>query len=410
MDDAPEVRRPAGRSWRSLVAGIAGLLAVVGVLASSLAVWTRAVIFDSDKVAAAVSDTLSEPDVAQTLARYVTDQVFVAVDADGFVTAALPAPLTPLAPAIVGGARSFVADRVSTVIATDAVRELVRVLVRQAHQAFVRLVEGDGLVAGLTVSEGQVTVNLVPLVGRGLGVAQSVGLFRDLELPELRRDGDPVQQIAALEQATGRDLPDDFAQLVVYESAALADAEVSVATAQRVVTLFKRAVWVLLVVTVGLLVGAILLARDRRRAAIVLALGVAGSLLVGRALIGRVVDRLPEVVVDPGARAALTSALGDLVSGLIGLTTLLVVAGLVVATGAFLLGESTAAAAIRGRVGATSGSLRSTIDQHRDGASLVAFGAAVLLLVIAELSWWSLATGLVLTGAGAWTLWAPRPG
>ena len=55
----------------------------------------------------------------------------------------------------------------------------------------------------------------------------------------------PTAQIAELEQATGRDLPDDFGQLVVYQSDQLADRQASLESAQQAVALAKRAVWVL---------------------------------------------------------------------------------------------------------------------------------------------------------------------
>jgi hypothetical protein len=393
-----------------VLTGIVGVLAIIGVIGSTLAVWARVVIFDSDRVAAAVSNTLSEPEVANALATRITDQVFELVDIEGFVSEALPDQLAPLTPAIIGGAESFVSNRLADVLATDEAQDVVEALVRRAHQAFVQLVEGDGLVDGITVSEGEVTVNLLPLVGRGLTVAQSLGLFSDVELPELTRDGDPAEQIAELESLTGRDLPDDFGQLVVYQSDALAEAEASVAAAQQLVTLFKRAVVVILLVTVALLAATVLLAADRRRAVIVMSLAVVAAILIVRVLVNRVVDRLPDVVVQPGARAAVSSAVGDLAQGLIRLTGLLVVTGLIVAVVAFLTGGSPTAQSIRSRLGAGSTSTRALIDQHRSGTAILAFGAGLLLLMIAGLGWWSLIGALLLAGAGAWALWAPRPG
>lgn len=411
-NDTNDAARPAERPRRrarSALSGIVGVLAIVGVIGSTLAVWARVVIFDSDRVAAAVSNTLSEPEVTDALANRITDQVFVLVDVEGFVSEALPDQLAPVAPAIIGGARSFVSNRLADVLATEEARDVVEALARRAHQAFVQLVEGDGLVDGITVSEGEVTVNLLPLVGRGLTVAQGLGLFSDVELPELTREGDPAEQIASLESLTGRDLPDDFGQLVVYQSDALAEAEASVATAQRLVTLFKRAVVVILLLTVALLVGTVLLAADRRRAVIVMSLSVVAAIVLVRVLVNRVVDRLPEVVAQPGARVAVRSAIGDLAQGLIRLTGLLVIAGLVIAVVAFLTGESSSAQSIRSRLGEGSTSTRALVEQHRNGTAILAFSAALVLLIIAGLGWWSLIGALLSAGAGAWALWAPRP-
>ena len=94
---------------------------------------------------------------------------------------------------------------------------------------------------------------------------QGLGLLDQLEVPELTRAGDPSEQIAELESATGRDLPDDFGQLSVFESDKLAEAQASVQNAQRAVALVKRATWLLAVLAVVFLVATVLLARNRWR-------------------------------------------------------------------------------------------------------------------------------------------------
>ena len=49
----------------------------------------------------------------------------------------------------------------------------------------------DGLLDGITVEDGAVTVNLLPLISRGLTFVQGLGLLDQLDVPELTRDGDP---------------------------------------------------------------------------------------------------------------------------------------------------------------------------------------------------------------------------
>ena len=51
----------------------------------------------------------------------------------------------------------------------------------------MQLLQGDGLVDGITVVDGAVTVNLLPLIGRGLDRLQELGLFSDLEMPDADR-------------------------------------------------------------------------------------------------------------------------------------------------------------------------------------------------------------------------------
>mgnify|MGYP003374334853 CR=1 FL=1 len=97
------------------------------------------------------------------------------------------------------------------------------------------------------------------------------------EMPELERRGDPAEQIASLEDALDRQLPDDFGQLVVYEGEAVDKAETAVARAQQAMTFFKRSLLVVYVVAGGAAVGSVFLARRRTRALGYLSLGVVAA-------------------------------------------------------------------------------------------------------------------------------------
>ena len=122
------------------------------------------------------------------------------------------------------------------------------------------------MIDGITVEDGAVTVNLLPLVGRALTFVQGLGFLEQFDVPELTRAGDPTEQLAELETAIGRDLPDNFGQLTVFESDKLAEAQASVENAQRAMALLKRATWLLAGLAVVLLVATVLLAHNRLRA------------------------------------------------------------------------------------------------------------------------------------------------
>ena len=55
----------------------------------------------------------------------------------------------------------------------------------------MQLLSGDGLIDGITVEDGAVTVNMLPLVSRALTFVQGLGLLDQLEVPELTRVGRP---------------------------------------------------------------------------------------------------------------------------------------------------------------------------------------------------------------------------
>jgi hypothetical protein len=318
-------------------------------------------------------DALAEPEVDAALADRVTQELFTAVDVDALLSEVLPSSLDRLAPTIAGGLQAAVDRGLTEAFGNPEVQELITNLVRRAHAAAMRLLEGDGLVDGITVVDGAVTLNLLPLIDRGLTRLQSFGLLSDVQLPELSADGNPTEQIAELEAALNRDLPDDFGQLVVYESDRLSDAQASVENAQRTLVLVKRALWVLLIATAALIALTIIIARNRWRAVLLLGLGTVTAIVIARTGVRRVRDDAPELVKRPGARAALGAVLDGAASGLLRTFGLVLLAGAVVALIALFRRDR----------------------QRGDLLLIAAVVAGVVVVGLLGLSIWSLLLGIV---------------
>ena len=321
----------AGGKVRTAVTIVLGAMAIVALLATTVAVWARAVVFDSDKVADIVGDALAEPEVAAALADYVTEQVFSAVDVDAVVRDVLPDDLDRLEPAIAAGLQTAVDRGVTRALSNPEVQEIITQIIERAHSRAMDLLQGDGLSGAFSTVDGEVTVNLLPLVGRGLTRLQELGLFDDLEVPELSADGDPSEQIAALEEATGRDLPDDFGQLVVYESDQLADRQAALESAQQTVALAKRAVWLLVILTTVLLIATVVVARNRWRAALWLGLGGIVAMVIARSLVHRVADEAPEIAATSGGRAAISAIVDGAATSLLRLAAVILIIAVVAA-------------------------------------------------------------------------------
>jgi hypothetical protein len=355
------------------VAGIVGVLAVLLLLVSAIAVWARVTLFDSDKIAALAGDALAEPEVDAALADRVTQELFTAVDVDALLGEVLPSSLDRLAPTIAGGLQAAVDRGLTEAFGNPEVQELITNLVRRAHAAAMRLLEGDGLVDGITVVDGAVTLNLLPLIDRGLTRLQSFGLLSDVQLPELSVDGNPTEQIAELEAALNRDLPDDFGQLVVYESDRLSDAQASVESAQRTLVLVKRALWVLLIATAALIALTIIIAHNRWRAALLLGLGTVAAIVIARTGVRRVRDDAPDLIERPGGKAALAAMLDGAASGLLRVFGLVLLVAAVVALIAFFRRDR----------------------QRSDLLLIAAVVAGVVVVGLLGLSIWSLLLGIV---------------
>jgi hypothetical protein len=359
--------RRAGRG-RSIAAAVCGVLAVVLLALTIVAAWARVVVFDSSTFSDIARESISDADVQAALAADLADRVTSQFQLSEETVADLPPALDRLRPVLRSAAESLADRAFQRVLANPEIPDLVARVVTRAHNAAMRLLQGDGLPDGITVVEGDVTVNLLPLISRGLQQLGELGLSRFSDIPTLTADGDPAEQIAELSAATGRDLPEDFGQLVVYHSERLANASGTISSAQQMLVVARRAFWLLIVLTVALLVATVLLARDRLRALLLLGAGAAAAMVLARVCIHQVVDEAPGLAEKPGGRSLIEIVVGDLSSGLLR------------ATGAVLLLAVATVAVVAWRRG----------WRHDD---LVLFGAVAAGLAV-----------LVLFGASLWAL------
>lgn len=397
------------RRIRTGLAVLTGVLAVVGLLTSVFALWARAVIFDSSEVGDAVDRALAEPEVTAALAAELTDRTIEAVDLERRIDALLPADLSSLAPALVGGVRTAVDDRLEGLLAAESTRALLVQVAEGGHARLMRVLDGDGVADGITVADDEVRVNLLPLIGLGLREVQDLGYLDGVEVPILTADGDPDEQIASLEQLVGRDLASDFGQLTVYRDDAVARAGETVETARRLLQLAKRALAVVLVVTVAAYTATVMLARRRARAVLVLALASVAVLVVARALARAVLAEAPVVAVDPGARAAIAATLGSLASGLFTLLALAIVVGIAVAVVAFLRSDAAIAVRLRGRAGDARGGMWAAMRTHRDVVALVSGAFAVGVLAVGGIGRAQVVVALLFAVVTVCASWAPQP-
>src|SRR5262245_32302179 len=146
VETEPDGKSTKRRSipWRPIAAGVLGTLALIGIVASTVAVWAPGTRFDRDRVAQIASQSLDDPEVTAALAARITEDVFTAIDVESFLEENLPDRLSNLAPVIAGGAKTAIEDRLSTALQTDEARDLFEGLVRRAHARLMRLLEGGG--------------------------------------------------------------------------------------------------------------------------------------------------------------------------------------------------------------------------------------------------------------------------
>jgi hypothetical protein len=338
----PRGRRRARRrrlSWRTPVAALLIIFGCILAPLSVLGVWTANQVSDTSRYVAnvaplikdsaiqnALTDKLTGEIVAKINVKGLTDQAAAGLSQKGFTR--VGSLLQGVSGSLASGVQGFVHSRVHKIITGPRMANAWVQVNRVASRQLNAVLSGRGGKNGaLGVSNGQVTLDIAPLIA----VAKQDLVARGLTI-------------------AGK-IPIVHATFALFPSKNLAKAQ----KAYRLINDLKI---VLPIVTLVLLGLGVLAARGHRRALIGAGLGFAASMLaLGAGL--AIARALYLNSVPASAPADAAAAAFDILVRFIrtGLRTLLV-AGLIVAAGAFFTGPSAAAVATRSAFSSGLGRIR----------------------------------------------------
>jgi len=396
---APERREKRLRLRRILV-GILVVLTCLSLVVTTVGVWAHRTVFDTDTFVSTVGPVIEQPQVTARLANYLTDQIVTGLDlqqrASDVLTQIAPQAAF-LAGPITNGIEGFVHDKILTFVRSDTFKNLWYGTLRTAHDAAVKVLEGhSGEV--LTIANGEVTLNFVPLVISILQQVQQAaqGLLGDrITLPDVTSNLTPQQLISALSTALGKPLPPDFGQVTVFKSDQLA-------AAQDAVDLFNKAIWAMVIVSLILIAATLLLSVNRRRTLVQLALGTIVAMLVARLAIRGISKGVVNSIASADGKGTARAALNDLFQSLRGFTRWLLVIALIVFIVAFLAGKREWLQAARGQAAKAFGAGKDLALSDRPAARwieahLEAFEAGGAIVALLLLFWIGLGWASVIT-------------
>jgi hypothetical protein len=378
---------------RRIAAGLLVVLYGVGGLASVIGVWSARTVLDTDRFTSTVVSVADTTEVGDALASALVDQIVLVAAERRTVADRVPEGLEPFLPLLVAAVQPAVEDQVSAMLRSDAALDALRASVSRAHHGVIGVLRSDDpLRLGPLRTQGDaVVLDLSALIVMSLDeLVEREVLPPRLDLGLEAESTTAATLRASLESRVDLTLPQNFGTVVVFESDAVARAGVYVSTGRRALATFERAIVVLVATTIVLAIAALALSEHPRRTGAHLglatvAVGVATVLIARRALAS-----VPALIEDPEARRAAVRLVASLSSGLIRLSELLIVAGMVVLVVGWLSGPSRLGRLVRRRID-ESGGLRSTIATYPDAVRL----AGVASIAVILLWWdWSLATAL----------------
>jgi len=406
---------PKRHRVRRIFTPILVALAVIVFTITVPAVWSARTVLNTDRYVATVEPLADDPAVQQAIATRLTDEVFAALNVQEVISntlAAIGERATLLAGPLTNALHGFVQDQVLKVVQSDAFETFWVEANRFVHTQVLAVLRGESETVSL--AEGKVVLNLIPLVNLALASIENVSsdlVGRDVTLPTFQPGEAASSEIAKLEQALGIDLPDNYGQIPVYDGQDLEALQKTLFTAKRLL--------ILLLILVPVLVAAALLVSTRRRRTLV-------QLTVGGA-IGLVVVRRVAIIARDGlfdevnterhpAVRVLADTLMDRLFLITGILLAIVLLTLVIAliTGPYPWAVTVRgwvrdaargiASALGGHPVADTGRVRWLRD-HRDALMLAGGVVALLLLLLFDLSWLALAIVTVVIAVYEIALW-----
>jgi len=377
-----EVAEPRGRprrarrrrfSWRTPVAALLIILGCILAPLAVLGVWTANQVSDTSRYVANVTPLIHDPAIQNALTTKITNEIVTRIDVKGLTDQAaaglsqkgftrIGSLLQGVSGPLASGVQGFVHTRIHKIITGPRMANAWVQVNRVASQQLIAVLSGRATSGSGTVgvSNGQVTLDLAPLIA----VAKQDLVARGLTIA----DKIPIIHVT----------------FALFPSRNLTKAQ----SAYRLINDLKI---VLPIVTVALLGLGVLAARGHRRALIGAGLGFAASMLVlGAGLAIARAFYLNSVPASASADAA-AAAFDILVRFIRTALRTLLVAGLIVAAGAFFTGPSAAAAGTRSafssglgrlrRGGGSDGLAGAWTYAHRHGLRIGAVALAALIFV-----------------------------
>lgn len=328
--DGKRGRRPGG--WRAPVSAVLITLGCILAPVAVLGVWGANQVSNTDRFVANMAPLIQQPPIQHALSARITTELTSRINVKAITSQAATQldanHLTRLANLvrtfsgqIASGVHSAIGAAVARVVASPAMAVVWSNALRTAHNGVVRVLSGQGGGA-LSVQNDEVVLNLGPLITQA------------------------KDQLSARGLTIVNNLPAVSATFPLFEARNLSKAQ----QGYRLIVTLK---WVLPFLALALLALGVYAARRHRRALIGAALGLAASMLVlgiGLTIFRSVyLNSLPTTVSSDAAGVLYDTLIRFIRQGL----RVLLVVGLVIAAGAFLVGPSVTA--VRIRKGATSG-------------------------------------------------------
>ena len=339
---------PRASRRRRVLSGLALVLACLSILLSTVAVWAHQVAFNTDRFTALTANVLAQPELIDPLSARISAQVVESLGVEARIAARLPDLAKPLAASIAVAVQEAIDKRLQVALANPDVQQALLKTVSFTHARIMNLLRDKS--DAVSVVDGYVVVEVFPVVGAALAELQRIGLIPpEVQLPDLSSPEAPGVLAQRIETALGVTLPEDFGTIQLMPADKLL-------TARTAVRAFDFLVIALIVLSLILVALALWLARNRRHMLIYLAVGTVIAFLLGRLAIHAIEDAVVAGIKATDLATAVRTIIDATVNDLRQVTSLILIATVIVAVVAYLWGRPKWVTTVASSVGGAAGS------------------------------------------------------
>jgi hypothetical protein len=202
-DAAPRHSRGRTILTDSLI-GVATLLLILAMFS----VWANRLLFNPDNWATTSTKLLQDPHIQNTTSNYLVDQLYANVNVAGLLRGALPSQLDALAAPAAGALRGVAVQGVQRALSNPRVQNLWAQANRAADQTFIAVANGGHGAVGtsggvVTLNLGQVLDNVASRLGLPAGLsaklppnAATLTIFRAHQLKVIQNGAKAIKGLA----------------------------------------------------------------------------------------------------------------------------------------------------------------------------------------------------------------------
>ena len=345
---------PRKRRGRTIASWVLIVLACLLAVLSVVVVYARDQLLDTDTFVSTVAPLAKDPAIQTVVATKVADNLVARTDVEQRIKNALPEKAGFLANPITGAVHTAAYEITLRLVRSPQFQTLWEQALRRSHEQLDNLLTGQK-VGAIQATNGEVTVDLSQVEAAAKKALSQRGLSVFNKIPGY----------------TG-------APFVLFQSDQLAKL-------QRWIRFLDHLAVVLPVVSVLLLAGAVLLARDRRRGLVHAASGLAVSmaLLLIAANVGR--DQYLSSLKVSQSKAATKAVIDTVDAALLDLVRTVLIIAAVVAIVAFVVGLGPVRRWTRERTmpkWMSSGPVYGTVAAHRKAFQWIVLVIGLVVLVL----------------------------